>query len=72
MCVDDAGDGSVVDVPVARFDVFYGGDTFFFGFVGEHGTECDVADTADVGVGSAVFRVDDDTTFVVCFNSYGF
>ena len=70
--VDDAGDGAVVDVPVAGFDVFDGCDAFFFGFVGEHGAEGDVADTADVGLGSAVFGVDNNTAFVVCFNSDGF
>jgi len=67
--VNDAGNGAVVDVPVAGFDVFYGGDAFFFGFVGEHGAEGHVADAADVGVGGTVFRVDDDATFVVFFNS---
>lgn len=50
MGVDDAGDGSVVDVAVARLDVFYGCDAFFFGFVGEHGAEGYVADTADMGL----------------------
>src|SRR5579859_1268466 len=62
VCVDDAGDGTVVDVAVASFDVFDGGDTFFFGFVSQHGAEGHVADTADVGVGSAVLGVDDDAT----------
>ena len=72
MGVDDAGDGAVVDVAVTRFDVFCCGDAFFFGFVGEHGAKSYVADTADVGVGGAVFRVDDDTAFFVGFNAYGF
>ena len=71
MGVDDAGDGAVVDVPVAGFNVFYSSDAFFFGFVGEHGAEGHVSNAADVGVGGTVFRVDDDATFVVFFNSNG-
>ena len=72
MGVDDAGDGAVVDVAVAGFDVFYGGDAFFFGLVREHGAKGDVADTADVRVGRAVFRVDDDAAFFVRFDAHGF
>jgi hypothetical protein len=40
--------------------------------MGEHGAKGYVADTADVGVGGAVFGVDDDAAFVVDFNADSF
>lgn len=58
MGIHDAGDGVVVDVAVAFGDVFDAGDSFFFGFVREHGAEGAVADYADVGQFGPVLFVD--------------
>lgn len=69
MRVHDGGNGVVVDVTVALFDKFDGRDTFFFGFVCEHGAECAVADDADVREFGAVLFVDYETAFVVDFEA---
>lgn len=69
MCVHDAGDGAIVDVTVALFDIFDRGNGFFFGFVGEHGAECAIADNTDVGEFGAVLLVDYEAAFVVDFEA---
>lgn len=67
--VHDGGNGVVVDVTVALFDEFDGRDTFFFGFVGEHGAKGAVADDTNVREFRAVLFVDYETAFVVDFET---
>lgn len=69
MCVHDAGDGAIIDVTVALFDILDRGNGFFFGFVGEHGAECAIADDTDVGEFGAVLLVDYEAAFVVDFEA---
>ena len=69
MGVHDGGDGVVVDVTITFGDVFDGGNGFFFGFVGEHGTEGAVADNTDVGEFGPVLFVDYKTAFVIDFEA---
>ena len=69
MRVHDRGDGVVVDVAEALFDVFDGRDTFFFRFVCEHGAKGTVAYYADVGDLRAVLFVDYEAAFVVDFEA---
>ena len=69
MRVHDRGDGVVVDVAVALFDILDGRDAFFFGLVREHGAEGAVADDADVGELGAVLFVDYQAAFVVDFEA---
>jgi hypothetical protein len=69
MGINDAGDGTVVDMAVTRFDVLDRSNAFFFGFMGQHCSECYVADTSDVGLRCAVFGINDDAAFVVLLDA---
>ena len=65
MRVHNAGDGAIVDVTVALFDVFDHGHSFLLGFVREHGAEGAVTNDADVGEFGAVLLVNDKAAFVI-------
>ena len=69
MRVHDAGDGTVIDVAIAFFDIFDGRDGFLLGLVRKHGTESAVADDADMRQFGAVLLVDDEAAFVVDFEA---
>lgn len=69
MSVHDARDGIIIDVAVRFRDELDGSDGFFFGLVREHGSECAVADDADVRDFGAIFGVDDEAAAVVHFEA---
>ena len=69
MRVHDAGDGAVVDMAIALFDVLNCCDGFFFGFVREHRAKGAVTNDADVGKFGAVLLVDYEAAFVVDFEA---
>ena len=69
MRVHDRGNGVVVDVAEALFDVFDGRDAFFFRFVCEHGAKGTVAYDPDVGDFGAILFVDYEAAFVVDFEA---
>lgn len=65
MGIHDRGDGIVVDMAVAAFDVLNGRDAFLLGFVRQHGPEGAVADDTDVRNLGAVLLIDNKAAFVV-------
>ena len=70
--VNDRRDAIVVDVAVARFEVFNRGDPLLLCLVGEHRTKGHVTDTLDVLDRGAELVIDDDTTLVVFLDTNGF
>lgn len=69
VCVDDGGDGVVVDVTVAGSNHLGNGKAFVFSLVGQHGTERSIANATYVGHVRLEFRVDNDPSTVVKFNT---
>jgi len=53
-------------VPVQTGDLLDGGDSFFFGLMGEHGSGDNVSDSVDVGHGGLPGLVGFDQTSVSC------
>lgn len=67
--VHDGGNGGVVDVTVALLDVLDGGNSLLLSLVGQHGTEGNITNDADVGDLGTELLVDDETTTVVLVNA---
>ena len=58
VCVDDAGDGNILDMGRLTGDNFCYGHSLFGGFMGQHRAVYDVSDGIDVGMGGAEVVVD--------------
>lgn len=65
VCVHDGGNGGIVDVTVALLDVLDGSDSLLLSLVGQHRTEGNVTNGADVRVLGAVFGVNYDTAALI-------
>ena len=63
--VHNGRDAAVVDVAVPLLDVLDDGNSFFLSLVGKHGSECGIADTADMGNLSPVLGIDNDAAALV-------